>query len=437
MTVSPGKYFALVPLGVVLVAIAVLGGNGGIAGQGDLWPPEYTANRIAVVTSDRQVRSYRPDGLGERSISTGSGFFTWPTWAPDGRSIVYSGIVENENGQPVTTLFLYDTAARESHTLYESSPGFAGLLADGVVHYPLWSPDSRKLAFIAATQERGLTLYISDLTNAKGPEYILDRGPLWMSWSSDSTKLVVHRGDTHFVVSAEGIPQVSRTSLESRAYRVPAWSPALDEFNAVKRVSGPVFALYSAPESGGVSARPLARVGANAAFLWSGNGAHLAVADDVSPILYRNTVMFVYKRLRILAPVDFDATIEVRENVISYFWSPDSSKIAYATLADPRGGLRWKLLDVASGVSSPLVDFLPSPDQLTMFQFFDQYAYSHQLWSPDSRYLLFAGKLNEGAATVVFGGQSDNGSRVFVVDTGPIRSVQFVAEGVLGFWSPV
>ncbi len=438
MTISPGKYSALVILVAVLVMLAVLGGRGGIIGQSGSWPPEYLVNRIVVVTADGQVRSYMPDGMGERPISTGKGFFTWPTWAPDGRSVVYSGIVENADEKSVTTLFVHKTATQESRPLYESSPGFVGLLAEGVVHYPLWSPDGDKLAFIAATQEHGLTLYVDDLTNADGPKYVLDRGPLWMSWSSDSAKLVVHRANSHFVVSvADDDTQVSKMDMESQAYRVPAWSPGLDEFNAIKEVSGPVFALYSAPASGAASVRPLARVGVNAAFLWSGDGSHLAVADDVRPILYGNTVMFVYRQLRILDSETFDEAIEVNENIISYFWSPDASKIAYATLVDSGGGLRWTILDVASGVSSPLVDFLPSTDQLTMFQFFDQYAYSHQLWSPDSRYILFAGLLNEDAVTAGFGGQSNNGSRVFIVDTGPMRSVQPVADGILGFWSPV
>ncbi len=436
MTISPGRYSFLVVLAAILIVLAILGQMGRVIGEPDSWPPEYLVNRIAVVTSDGQIRSYQPDGQGERRISTGPGYFTWPTWSPDGRQMVYSGVVENADGRPVTTLFLYEATTRESRPLYESAPGFAGLLADGVVHYPLWSPDGGRLAFIAATQERGLTLFMDDPSSDEDPQYVLDRGPLWMSWSSDSAKLAVHRDEDHFVVSTQDITQLSRTSFQSNAYRVPAWMPGLDEFNAVREVARPVFGLYSAPASGAGSEKLLAGVGVNAAFLWSADGSRLAVADDVRPILYGNTVMFVYRQLRALDSENLDATAQVNENILAYFWSPDSSRIAYVTLADPSGGLRWSVLDVASGVSSPLVDFLPSPDQLTMFQFFDQYAYSHQLWSPDSRYLLFAGTLNEAAVTAGFGGQVGQTSHVFILDTGPMRSALPMTEGTLGFWSP-
>ena len=436
MSFSPGKYSILAVTVAALLTVAVLGGRGETAGQSEAWPPEYLVNRIAVVSEDGQVSTMRRDGSGERAISDEKGFFTWPTWSPDGRSIAYSGVVENADGELVATLFLHESSSGASRILYESAPGFAGLLAEGVVHYPLWSPDGNKLAFIAATQERGLTLFLDDVRDSEDPVYLLDRGPLWMSWSSDSSKLAVHRAESHFIVTAREVPAVSQTTLRSRAYRVPAWVPGVDEFNFARGIARPYFAISSVSPSNPGEQRLLAEVGANAAFLWSGDGSYLAVADEVRPVLYGNTVLFVYRQLRALDAEAFDAKINLNENVVAFFWSPDSSKIAYATLSDPSGGMQWKLLDVASGAISPLVEFRPSPDQLTMFQFFDQYAYSHQLWSPDSRYLVFAGALNDAAVAAGYGAQPTGGSRVFIVDTGPMRSVQPLAEGSLGFWSP-
>ena len=437
MNFFPGKYSFLAVFVAALITVAVLGGRGETIGRSDAWPPEYLVNQIAVVSADGQVSVIRHDGSGEHPVSDGLGFFTWPTWSPDGRSIAYSGVVENAGGELVATLFLHESVTGKSRTLYESAPGFAGLLAEGVVHYPLWSPDGGNIAFIAATEERGLTLFLDDVRDSEGPAYLLDRGPLWMSWSSDSSMLAVHRAEAHFVVTAQESPTVSQKTPQSRAYRVPAWVPGTEEFNLVMGVNRTYFALTSVSLSNPGTERLLAEVGANAAFLWSGDGSHLAVADEVRPVLYGNTVLFVYRQLRVLDAEGFEATIELNENVVAFFWSPDSSKIAYATLSDPSGGMQWNLLDMASGLSTPIVDFRPSPDQLTMFQFFDQYAYSHQLWAPDSRYLLFSGRLNDAAVAAVYGAQPLDGSRIFVVDTGPMRSVRPLAEGVLGFWSPM
>ena len=83
------------------------------------------------------------------------------------------------------------------------------------------------------------------------------------------------------------------------------------------------------------------------------------------------------------------------------------------------------------------MDFIPSREQLTMFQFFDQYAYSHSLWSPDGRSLVFAGKLVDRAKSAF--ATSDvarQGSHIIVVGTDSDPSTQTIANGILAFWSP-
>ena len=129
--------------------------------------------------------------------------------------------------------------------------------------------------------------------------------------------------------------------------------------------------------------------------------------------------------------------VETTDAVVAAFWSPDGSRIAYVSVSNKPGVLRWMMLDVEDGSSWPLVDFVPTLDQLTMFQFFDQYAYSHSLWSPDGRSLVFAGNLEDQATVVSHGSaQPADRSYIYVMDTERAPLVSSVAEGLLGVWSP-
>ena len=434
------RYVWIVLLVGILVVIASVGRAGGFRETEQSWPPVYWINRIAVVGPDAQIRSYRPDGSDETPLSSGEGIFTWPTWSPDGKTVAYSGIVRNDDEEPVVTLFGYGWEDGETRPIHQGEPGYAGLLADGVVHYPLWSPDSSKLAFVAVTERHGLSLFIDEVASDIGPAFVLDSGPLWMSWSSDSSKLAVHRSSEHFLVSFDGVMTMQRVRLESDAYRVPAWRPDFSELTLSSAVGRTGYGLYSAPvtDAGLVLPKPVSEVGPASAFLWSPDGSHLAVVDDVRPIRYGSTPILVYRQFRILDSATFTEKAVVNENVLSYFWSPDGKKLALVTIAGTGGELRWTMLDVETGSTVRLADFTPSRDQLTMFQFFDQYAASHLLWSPDSRYLIFSGRLSLSASSAGFMEQSDTrASKVFIIDTGPVITVDEIAEGVLSFWSPV
>lgn len=418
----------------ILASVVIFGGMSAVTPRADAWPPEILVNRIAVTTDDGRIITYRPDGSDERLVSPGDGFFVWPTWSPDARRIAYSAVQDNPDGETVVSLRLHDGPARASRVLHEGEPGFAGLLAEGVVHYPLWSPDGSRLAFVAVTRQHGLTLFLDAPDDGLPPQFILDDGPLWTSWSFDSDRLLIHRGADHFLLDAEDGPPPAKLDLESDAYRVPAWRPYSREFNVVREVGGSLYALHSvSDDQAGMTAERVTRTQPNAAFLWSEDASHIAIADDARPVLFGGGVTLVYGSLRVLEAGSMGAAADVSGNIAAFFWSPDGSKIAYATLADARGGMRWHLLNIETGSAAALADFTPSRDQFTVFQFFDQYAYSHRLWSPDSRYIVFAGRLNERAATA---SSQSAPSQIYIADTGPTRSVVTLTEGVLGIWSP-
>jgi TolB protein len=173
------------------------------------------------------------------------------------------------------------------------------------------------------------------------------------------------------------------------------------------------------------------------AFVWSPSGEFLALAGSSRLVSYLGSILNVYRDLALISEDTIVQTLLIQDNVIAYFWSPDGSKLAYVTPSPTTGMPRWMVLNIDDGERWPLVDFEPSSDQLTMFQFFDQYAYSHSLWSPDSQSIVFAGRLADGASSVSAGANTSlQRSHIIVVGADPVPTTQTIANGTLGIWSP-
>jgi hypothetical protein len=94
--------------------------------------------------------------------------------------------------------------------------------------------------------------------------------------------------------------------------------------------------------------------------------------------------------------------------------------LAYLTFEPQQGGLpvlTWHVVSSAGGDIHELTSFTPSQAFTGVINFFDAYALSLDLWSPDSRQLVYA---------------TDQG--VYVVDVND-GSATRRAEGVLGLWA--
>ncbi|MCA9979440.1 MAG: hypothetical protein KDD89_01350, partial [Anaerolineales bacterium] len=143
----------------------------------------------------------------------------------------------------------------------------------------------------------------------------------------------------------------------------------------------------------------------------------------------------------------------VDKDVLAFFWSPNGRYIAYLTLADqvhprldddvpPRivGGyaagqpvpqprdieelwLELHLLDVDQGQHRLLTLFQPNALFVNQFMpYFDQYALSHPLWSPDSQALVLPVIAHNQELIVIM----------------PINGLPPlpIAEGIMATWRP-
>jgi len=137
-------------------------------------------------------------------------------------------------------------------------------------------------------------------------------------------------------------------------------------------------------------------------FEWSPDGTRVAWAsggDPLDPVI-------------ISQADDADQTVTTQvENVVAFFWSPDSTKLAVVALepvgddvADMSSPLSviftWWVVDTGTGEASKLARFFPTPEQFDLFRNFDQYAQSHRVWSPDSRYIVYADLPERGSKTL-------------------------------------
>jgi hypothetical protein len=86
-----------------------------------------------------------------------------------------------------------------------------------------------------------------------------------------------------------------------------------------------------------------------------------------------------------------DGTVEIvaTEGVVAFFWDPDGRRLLYLVTGDD-SELSWKVWE--DGVVDDYASFVPDASWLATFlPFFDQYAQSMSLWSPDGSAFAFPG----------------------------------------------
>ncbi len=374
------------------------------------------ASVIAYVGYNFDIYTITPEGTDERRLTLQDGLFTWPAFSPNGDSVALSSFSADPLG-PGKALYSVGVSGNELTRLYEDAPGVGPAIGPRIPHYGAWSPDSRHVAFLAMG-EQGLSLYVVSGSGEEEARLVTSGSPLYLTWSGDSQSLLIHNGEDLLRMDLDAPDRLLNLEADSAMYRSPAWSPVSDS-TAFLESQGGVETLYVA-RADGSKRKPVTRVQGTASFLWAPDGNRMAVGqslDTEDPFL---------QDVRVIDVETAEQRLLVERPVMSFFWSPDGSKIAYVTLSDDAVALQWRVVDTRTGEDSKVVDFQPSPDQLTLLAFFDQYALSHQVWSPDSRQLVFSGALT---------GNADEGSQIFVVGVEAGASPRALARGFLATWS--
>ena len=388
---------------------------------------EALSGRIAYVTADLRIWTVSPDGTDKRLVTPEEGRYAWPTWAPDGKTVAYSAITDGEETTDVS-LFAVTDGGDDRRVLYRGDPEYAGILvAPKLPHYAVWSPDGERLAFITGG-ESGLEVYVDDLRDSTPPTLVAGVPPVYLSWSSNSRYVLVHRGGNHLLVDTEQGMEVQPLDSFATGYRAPAWWPSGDVMTVVDRddQSGR-YGVYM-QNIGDTDGSTLGESAARVAFLWSPTGEWLALGRSDTPGLP------AYEEVVLVSPNGDQHPTSITGIVIAFFWSPDGSMLAYVTTTDTAGVWTWTVLDVETGQTRKLIEFVASDDFVIWLQFFDQFIYSHQLWSPDSNAIVFSGRVAVSSVGASTGVQETD--QVIVMTVGRLPTVDLIAEGTMAFWSP-
>jgi TolB protein len=417
---------------LILVVLVVIGALFVPRTDASLVAVPVAEQRVVYVSPDYAIFTMLADGTDRDRITSGAPIggvlakpllqesprFTWPTWSPDGRRLVASRFSDLGRRQ-VAVLSLVEPPSSEETFLHVSRRGGVDRVADGTFHFPLWSPDGEQLALIAPNESgSALALSVNDADVEGGTVDIAAGAPIYITWSPDSTMMAIHHRDRLLFSDSEG--ELFDTGRPSIRYRVPAISGDSATLAYVADLGDGDQMVTRTIDTG--EERGLIPVSTEAAFAFS------PTDPDSLAVLVRPTQRPAsYGGVSLVDVVTGDERTLYEDTVFAFWWSPDGSKIAL--VGSGPASFIWVVVDVVTGETTTLADFLPSRDFGTYIQFFDQFALSQQVWSADSTGITFAGRM-------VVDGEEPSADAAWVLDVTGVRQPTGLADAVLAFFVP-
>lgn len=393
--------------------------------------------QIAFLDAIGNVGTIRPDGSRITAITDDAGpqddsaevrRYAAIAWSQVSDHLAFTERVDGPGAQLEERVLVVETGSGARQSVFEragSSP-----------FYLYWAPHDQTLTFLASRiGQTDLELWHW----RAGQVQELDQGqPYYWAWSPLGDLIFTHVGGAgqsgrigRLLGPGEAIAELQETPA---VFQTPAFSP---DGKWVIVASGPGSSRHLALlDAEGGRAQELVPVTRAVAFDWSPTGEVLAFVEQASADIDGFGELML---LDTTGSGDSQPRETGIEQVAAFFWSPTGERIAaLAPVLAPRGGdeqirrrfqtgelrLRLVILDLASGESQTLTEFVPTSEFLGILPFYDQYQRSSTLWSPDGEGLAFTGRRSDG-----FGG-------LFVLDLGEDNPVpRLIARAELAFWS--
>lgn len=372
---------------IALLTLFILVAGVGLAGLVYLrFAGRSDGGQLLVVDADQRLRLVAADGserlLAENLSADG---FRYPSPAPDGERVAV--ISRDDEGTALLSLHL---RTGERTELYRSS--------DAPPLYVTWSPDSSTISFLSNQRQGGLGVHTVPADGGGEAELIdTTSSSSYFAWQPEGDRLLLHIGGSSFeggtvAVYERGSGEPASELRDPGFFQAPAWSsdgsaifyvaqPPIDGPLTPERVES---VLTRVPVDGG---EPLviAREQQRAIFFSRAPGS--------DTIAYTTAGQGGFGALKVVDAGGEPRVISRPDDVIpAFFWSPDGGSIAYLTFEPQPSGppsFTWHVVSSAGGAVRELASFTPSQAFVGLISFFDAYALSLDLWSPDGTRLVY------------------------------------------------
>lgn len=424
-------YWRLLSVLIVLFAFLTIPASS----QSDSQALSQVPGMLSYIGTDYNVYSYSFSDIQSYQLTEDANRlrrYQWPTWSVDGRLAYFCCDLSF-----ASTL---DTAAYISPDGQQSGTKVFDGRGETII-YAYWSPRScadesncLDLAMLVNNVlDGGLFVEVlRDEDSGFTSNSIGSGQPFYISWSPNGSQLAFHRNNRNIEVYDVNSGEVIRTLPQpsSGLFQAPAWSPVDDRilFGAANDENS-LTNLSIASLSETIQLVP--ELDGTISFSWSPDGNYIA---------YRVLRDGQFGSLFVVDAISGEIVSRSSTNgVIAFFWSPNSEKIAYITLASSSGfasaavdiayaqaqnGLEWNTLSISNSLNRSYTTFIPTSEMIYLLLYFDQFAQSHRIWSPDSSHIVYT----------EFG--DDQQPVISVLNVTQADTVPFTLEnGLLAIWS--
>ena len=380
-------------------------------------------NRIVVTTMDGSIVIVDPDGSNRVVLLDGAADAgAFPVWSPSGERIAWTEAFAGSNGEVRFSIVTANVDGSDRTRMQTPFPSY----------YTAWDSTSRALGVLGNDAEGrfGTALAIGRADRDSVAD-VLDGGitSYYFAWDADRTAVIAHTDNgVRYVEPGQDVVDLG---FGAGLYQPPLITGEPGAFVFGQGADSLGLVRVADLESG--TLENLAFYKGNASMMMHPDGTKVAIVttgrrtavDDDDPVPTDDLVL-LEPGVDILDLGTRAVERVADEPVLALFWSPDGEKLLMAGLAEFDGAayLRWQLyrdneLRPVGGI------FLPGPIfGERVLPFFDQFALSSTLWSPDSTQFTYPGRNVAGE------------QGIWVYDVVDNTSELIVEGGTLAFWSP-